>query len=143
MIIITVAKKPSKKATTDCAIENGCGSLNIDDCRVHGDDLSLPKYTEGRKAGWRSEEDYVGGSEAKYPTVWSPSSGGRFPANLLLNTISQEAMDTQSGNCRSNHNKSNDKAGHQNQYVGGKIHKKVASSCYTDSGGASRYFKVF
>tara|TARA_B100000963_G_scaffold361904_1_gene400700 strand:- start:341 stop:757 length:417 start_codon:yes stop_codon:yes gene_type:complete len=138
MIIITVAKKPMPKSTTACALENGCGALNIDACRISNAD------DQGDQRGTSRTRNQIGFWSSEH-NVGTTGNGfdGRWPANLLLNTISQEAMDTQSGNCRSNHNKSNDKAGHQNQYVGGKIHKKVASSCYKDSGGASRYFKVF
>lgn len=75
MIIITVAKKPSKKSITDCALENSCGALNIKASRIGN--------IGGRTHGGGYQDKFVGGKclNAVEPD-FSPK--GRWPGNLFL-----------------------------------------------------------
>jgi site-specific DNA-methyltransferase (adenine-specific) len=63
---------------------------------------------------------------------------GRWPANLIHDG-SDEVVGLFPA-ARSNGNKTNDKSGHQDSYVGGQLKNKVLSSCYSDSGSAARFF---
>lgn len=112
MMIITVAKKPSQKGTTDCALDNGCGGINIKATRIGN--------IGGRTHGGGYQDQFVGGKCINAVAVdYSPK--GRWPGNLLLthkDCIEEcpvQAMDNQSG----------------------------ITNGFADTGGASRFFKVF
>jgi DNA modification methylase len=69
------------------------------------------------------------------------ASLGRFPSNVILDEVAGELLDQMAaGYGRSNGNKTNDKSGHQNEYVGGELINKISGPCYSDKGGVSRFF---
>lgn len=93
MIIITLAKKPSKHSITHCSKYNGCGGLNIDASRVgasggttRSGQAEYPKLPDGR-------EDRSG-TWARTGHSIEDNGTGRWPANLLLSPTAQEVMDT-------------------------------------------------
>ena len=131
-MIITIGRKPFDKTVSENTKVNGCGAINIDACRIGEETrFNASAATDNRVYG-----NFKGREGAGRYCV------GRFPANVVLSHTAVNSFDKQSGICRSNHNKNNDKGGHQTEYVGGTTEKKVTSTSYTDIGGASRYFKV-
>jgi predicted RNA methylase len=135
---ITVARKPLEGTVANNVLKYGTGGLNIDGSRVG----SNPGYkynadsngtTFHGKQGERAKQ-----TAQKKGSETIESTQGRFPANLI-----HDGSDEVVGlfpDARSNGNKSNNKSGHQNAYVGGELVKTIDSSMYSDSGSAARFF---
>lgn len=153
MIIVTVAKKTSKKGITDCVLSNGCGALNINATRVATPD-GKPAYSYPNGAGGVYSHKYQQSSqiaeEWNFTTTEDniPIEGnslGRWPTNLFLNTVSRTKMDTQSGVSKSSGGRIGNAEGTYSKLgkTGfGTGHTK-GDPGFGDVGGASRYFKVF
>lgn len=73
---IIVARKPFKGSLVDNVIQYGVGGLNIDECRVGDEVISIHNAPKGTFAGG----EYGRGSD----TSSYRDSKGRFPANLIL-----------------------------------------------------------
>ena len=73
---IIVARKPFKGSLVDNVIKNGVGGLNIDECRVGDETVSIHNAPKGTFAGG----DWDRGSD----TSSYRDSTGRFPANTIL-----------------------------------------------------------
>ena len=73
---IIVARKPFKGSLVDNVIKNGVGGLNIDECRVGNETISIHNAPKGTFAGG----EYGRGSD----TSSYRDSTGRFPANTIL-----------------------------------------------------------
>ena len=130
---IIVARKPFKGSLVDNVIEYGVGGINIDECRVGNETISIHNAPKGTFAGG----EYGRGSD----TSSYRDSVGRFPANTIL-TYDETDFDEVCGgfpntkgfyrpNCK-------DKSYNQSSNIqlgGGNV-----SSQYNDSGSASRYF---
>ena len=73
---ITVARKPLIGTVAENVLTHGTGALNIDGCRVHGDDAK-----EGRT---RHGGGIVGNASSyELPDYQAPMPAGRWPANLI------------------------------------------------------------
>ncbi len=129
--IVLARKSLSEKTVAANVLRWGTGAINVDGGRIEGVKPVLANVSTG-------EGMFELGSRSNVGT----SAQGRWPANVLFDEAAAEMLDAQSGAVRSNGNLTNDKSGHQNQYVGGELVKKVSSSCYSDTGGASRFFYV-
>ena len=143
MIVITVAKKPSKKSITDTVLENGCGAINISTIRVGNQEnakgssiywMSKPLTTKDKREGASGDVIY--------------KAEGRWPANLLLCDISKEPIDKQSldgGMHSAGHAKAHDttRSNGVATSFGGTQTENTNGGRYGDKGGASRFFKVF
>ena len=146
MIVVTLARKPSKKSTTDCVLHSGCGALNINKTRIalaHGDDCSRkPTKKEGCKGsgGWKNASEYTGSMNDDW-------KNGRWPANLLVSTVAKAPLDSQSGILKSPKSYVRKSDGFNNGGYSDKpmIGEKAGtfSINFGDVGGASKYFKVF
>ena len=86
---VVVAQKPFTTTYAENVLKYGVGGLNIDKCRI--DFNEQIKYTE------RSINTAFFGNSKGLSGLASPPSKGRFPSNLLLDEISAELLDTQSG----------------------------------------------
>ena len=139
-MVITMARKPFMGTATDNVLSVNCGAINIESCRIMCEDLTLPKYTEGRKAGWRGGENFVGGAGYDRPTTWAPSGGGRFPSNLLLSESVVGVIDDQSGVLAKGNFPSQQTT--ISMYMTSKGKNLTPERDYGDIGGASRFFKV-
>lgn len=73
---IIVARKPFKGSLVDNVIEYGVGGINIDECRVGNETISIHNAPKGTFAGG----EYGRGSD----TESYRDSVGRFPANTIL-----------------------------------------------------------
>ncbi len=130
---ICVGRKPMIGTLAENLLEWGTGAMNLDACRVE----SGIDYQE---TGRVNDHQFGGVSSFisdKQKPGFTPSTG-RFPPHLLHD--GSDVVKKCFPDARSNCNKTNDKSGHKNKYVGGTLLNKVSSSCYTDSGSASRFF---
>lgn len=146
MIIITLARKPTKRATTDCVLHTGCGAINIDATRIPlltGENTGVkPTKKKGAKGsgGWKNTSEYTGSMNDDWKK-------GRWPANLLLSTTAKEPLDGQSGILKSPKSYVRKSDGFNNGGYSDKpiIGEKAGtfSINFGDVGGASKYFKIF
>ena len=136
---IVVARKPITEGTIAANVNKwGTGALNIDESRIgraEGDNSSAGNRT----ATFGTQDTQSGGDGSG---GWEQNLGGRWPANIILDPYTAELLDEQSGQVRSNHNKTNNNSGFGDSYVGGSLTRPVPGPMYSDSGGASRFFYV-
>jgi len=126
---IVVARKPiSEKTIAENVMKWGTGGLNIDGCRIG--DLGERK----RHGGGSSEIFPERGNDKVY-------TGGRFPANVIIDEEAGRMLDEQSGVSKSNTRQPtggqilNPETGWNQNAM---IDKTVRG--YNDAGGASRFF---
>jgi DNA modification methylase len=131
---IVVARKPIEGTVANNVLKWGTGGLNIDGSRIGSETISTHNAPKGSFAGG---EENRGSDTSSYKT-----HTGRWPANIILDPYTAELLDEQSGQVRSNHNKTNDNSGFGDTYVGGSLTRPVSGPMYSDSGGASRFFYV-
>lgn len=129
---IIIARKPFKGSLVDNVIKNGVGGLNIDECRVGNETISIHNAPKGTFAGG----EYGRGSD----TSSYRDSTGRFPANTILTydeTDFEEVCggfpNTKTGNIKPHKNKSNGVCNFNTQ-------NETINYFNGDSGSASRYF---
>ena len=140
---IIVARKPFKGSLVDNVIEYGVGGINIDECRVFGNDKEeLQKNWVNRKApaGFNGEKSGIYGSgKTDNPIEYTPN--GRFPANTIL-TYDETDFDEVCGGFPNT--KGNGNVRHNNNDGKGYNCYSNYGNCdtkgYDDSGSASRYF---
>lgn len=129
---IIVARKPFKGSLVDNVIKYGVGGINIDECRVGNETISIHNAPKGTFAGG----EYGRGSD----TSSYRDSTGRFPANTILTydeTDFEEVCggfpNTKTGNIKPHKNKSNGVCNFNTQ-------NETTNYFNGDSGSASRYF---
>lgn len=138
----TLARKPLEKGLTvaENVLKWGTGAINVDACRI-GVSASDPNIRVNETKGRGYQSEYVGG---KVETIDSshhgPPAQGRWPANVLFDEEAAAVLDEQSGVCRSSMTASKT----QKKYAAGdtSLFHGQASTSYSDSGGASRFFYV-
>ena len=148
-VTITVARKPLMGGTlAKNAMKHGTGGLNIDGCRVgygaNEPDSGANFYRHRNQSMPENRTNYFGGTDGVCKST--PSSTGRWPANLILASPEAiEALDEQSGVLTSGKEpkggfyRNTDK---QRSVFGAFAGQdKEPSSLYGDTGGASRFFK--
>lgn len=134
---IIVARKPFKGSLVDNVIENGVGGINIDECRVGNETISIHNAPKGTFAGG---EHGRGSDTSSYR-----DSTGRFPANTIL-TYDENDFDEVCGGFPNSKGASS-----QNNYSNGHIYRGQSlqesntslngyREWYNDNGSASRYF---
>jgi site-specific DNA-methyltransferase (adenine-specific) len=129
---IVMARKPVEGTIANNVLTYGTGGLNIDASRIGTESITINTFDNGAKP-WG---DAVG------EPYTSKQSEGRWPANVILDPDTAELLDEQTGQVRSNHNKTNNNSGFGDSYVGGSVTRPVSGPMYADSGGASRFFYV-
>ena len=134
---IIVARKPVEESIVDNVIKYGVGGLNIDECRVGTENVSIHNAPKGTFAGG----EYGRGSD----TSSYRDSVGRFPANVILTydeTDYEEVCGgmpyTKGNGSEPNYEKSNSE---NRVYVQGKNKNWHKSGVhFDDEGSAARYF---
>jgi site-specific DNA-methyltransferase (adenine-specific) len=130
---IVVARKPLIGTVSANVLEHGTGALNIDGSRIG------------------TGEDRASGGESKVGSIWSSGegkserpTGGRWPANVILDEYSAELLDEQSGESKSGKPAIRTADGfNRNAYGSGMgIKAGQPNGEYGDTGGASRFFYV-
>jgi len=138
---IVVARKPLIGTVAENVLTHGTGGLNIDASRIgrkEGDDSSAGNRT----ATFGTQDTQSGGDGSG---GWQQNSGGRWPANLILDEYTAELLDEQSGQVGNGWKKNYGKEDYAGrQYAGGSFGGGGYSgtNTYADSGGASRFFYV-
>lgn len=134
---VVVARKPLVGTVAENVLTHGTGGLNIDGSRIGTDggakraefDDNETNSVYGKGLGQKDAAPRIDGL-------------GRWPSNVILDPYTAELLDEQSGQVRSNHNKTNNNSGFGDSYVGGSLTRPVSGPMYSDSGGASRFFYV-
>lgn len=142
MKVVTLARKPVAGSVAECAIEFGCGALNIDACRVgtekvnthsRGKTTAFPK-----RPGEKAVED--GGRTKRQDILDHSFRTGRWPSNLILQGDAVLAdVDEQSGLSPSNA-RANKAHRPTTNIVSSPYGESPPDTGHADSGGASRFF---
>ena len=134
---IIVARKPFKGSLVDNVIEYGVGGINIDECRVGNETISIHNAPKGTFAGG----EYGRGSDTESYRY----STGRFPANTILTYDDTDFDEVCGGFPNTKQNGSIKNPNLKNSLGNGGIYNKYSEKqplweSYKDSGSASRYF---
>lgn len=138
---IIIARKPiSEKSIAENVLKWGTGGINIDECRIlHNEPVKTTKrtqYNEKEKDENRMQGTFQNG------TIASPSSKGRFPANLIhdgSDEVVELFPDTKSGFMKKGTSRQNSDNPNKNTYGYWKA-DKVINDTIGDSGSAARFF---
>lgn len=125
-----LARKPLSGTVAQNVLQYGTGGINIDGCRVGDENTLRPNSNAGSIFVVKDNERKSTGS-----------SSGRWPANILLDEVSAEMMDQQSGESNSNIRRSDD----SHSVSGSTFHIQrdgITPRGHLDSGGASRFFYI-
>src|SRR5699024_7700034 len=129
---VVVARKPMATTVAANVLEHGTGALNIDACRIGTTEDIGSRPAPTKAEGWGM------GGDGKHG--WTPSTSGRWPANVILDEHMAGVLDEQSGV-----SKSPAPYVQQSKAVGiygAEKHHDRPSTHHGDSGGASRFFYV-
>src|SRR5699024_4508753 len=129
---IVKARKPFKLTLAAKLLEHGNGALNIDASRIGTTEDIGSRPAPTKAEGWGM------GGDGKHG--WTPSTSGRWPANVILDEHMAGVLDEQSGV-----SKSPAPYVQQSKSVGiygAEKHHDRPSTHHGDSGGASRFFYV-
>lgn len=129
---IIVARKPFKGSLVDNVLKYGVGGLNINECRVGDETISIHNAPQGTFAGG----DYNRGSD----TSSYRENVGRFPANTILTYDESDYDEVCGGFPNGGRNGSITKKYKINNRVYGDYGYCNTWDAYQDSGSASRYF---
>ena len=142
---IVVARKPlSEKNVALNVLKWGTGGINIDGCRVEGEQLKPQASGKTSKAfNLNNQQREAGTGVLKDNDVSKKPEQGRFPANIILDEEAGKMLDLQSGfipkSARPNvKGKKYDSILNANVY--GKYNPTPIDLKHTDKGGASRFF---
>ena len=142
--IVMARKQLSEKSIKENVLKHGTGAINIDGCRVEGNDAKYPDTNpDFRDQGKKSKEaigidklsfGQVSGAERQKAVA---NSSGRFPANVMhdgSDVITKEFPQTgKSGSVKPiDKQKTND--------VFGKYNEVKEFQAYDDEGSAARFF---
>ena len=133
-----MARKTLTGTVAQNVLTHGTGALNVDGCRVAGDDAP-----EGRVRHGGGSAHSFSMSGPLNPDVRPASPAGRWPANVVLDPSQAAALDEQSGELTSgawDGNRNVPKMGHGGVY--GDLDGVREAVRTGDSGGASRFFYV-
>ena len=129
---IIVARKPFDGSLVDNVLKYGVGGLNINECRVGDETISIHNAPQGTFAGG----DYNRGSD----TSSYRENVGRFPANTILTYDESDYDEVCGGFPNGGRNGSITKKYKINNRVYGDYGYCNTWDAYQDSGSASRYF---
>ena len=141
---VVFARKPLSGTVAATVLEHGTGALNIDACRIaHNGDIANAKSAgSGSGVGTSGKHVYGAGVGG---TVVQPHTGGRWPANVVLDDTQADALDQQSGITKSNVRPptGKDTRGVPNTAAQAVVRMHdTQERGHADSGGASRFFYV-
>src|SRR5699024_8958600 len=133
---VVVARKPMATTVAANVLEHGTGALNIDASRIGTTEDIGSRPAPTKAEGWGM------GGDGKHG--WTPSTSGRWPANVILDEHMAGALDEQSGVSKSPANYVRGADASANLYdhaMSNKGSGELAQN-YGDSGGASRFFYI-
>jgi len=132
---IIMARKPFKSSVAENVLEHGTGGINIDECRVQGDDIGGDRKITNRKTRnkdrvWTNKNS---GMKAEGTIYADANPEGRYPANVMHDG-SDEVMEIFPQTSKSVSTKRNKKT------LGSFGMPNDATPEYDDEGTAARYF---
>lgn len=144
--IITVFQKPLEGKYLDNIEKYNCGAMNIDACRVHisQDDINMinKKASKNPTTNYSDSEEKIYGAYEKDMSM-PANELGRFPSNVIFDSIMGVKLDKQSGISKSTGGSGEKSMG----ALGDSIYGEYANNQLSthagglgDEGGASRYF---
>jgi site-specific DNA-methyltransferase (adenine-specific) len=138
---VVVARKPFKGTVAGNVLEWGVGGLNIDGSRIGtegGGTTCNERDEQGNCVGHDNANGSLGGGLMRHGQKYS---GGRWPANIILDPYTAELLDEQSGVLKSGALKAGRPVAHTNVDF-----RQGLDICHyeseANSGGASRFFYV-
>lgn len=149
---IVVGRKPLAGTVAANVLEHGTGALNIDACRVAGDNPSIARRqgsTNHLSTRPAAESEAAGRIESRtsperYAEARAGEELGRWPTNVLLDDHQAAELDKQSGVLTSGlMPPGTPKQGKSTGILGEFKPQESTSATYGDTGGASRFFPVF
>lgn len=138
---IVLARKPLSESTlAKNVLRWGVGGLNIDASRIGtAADKGVPGFMKSGNLNNENSHGFMSGIKRNMQANNNIASQGRFPANLMLDEEAAALLDEQSGKCRSSMTPSKtDRKWTKDD--GTILGFGQASTSYSDSGGASRFF---
>ncbi len=130
---IVIARKPlSEKNVALNVLKWGTGGINIDACRVEGEERDARENNISWGISRVGQENDIRGNKAIGMT-----NQGRFPANIILDEEAGELLDDQSGELSQGHIP---KIGSVGNDIYGKRNSILSKEQYLGKGGASRFF---
>lgn len=134
---IVVARKPLIGTVAENVLAHGTGALNIDGCRIPSDD-GFEKAWDKPVSTNIGAGDYVNTSTRQVIDLSANKpTGGRWPANVILDESQAAELDKQSGITISHKGGERSSA---NAMWGRPNHSISGDQEYADFGGASRFF---
>lgn len=135
---ICMARKPMIGTTVENVLTHGTGGINIDACRIEfADDSDLKSATYGTGTNIMGG-NYVGSKLASGRKNVEANKKGRFPANVIFDSIMAAELDKQTGTLTSGKPSGLKKGNNNNVY--GQYEGDIEVTGFGDSGGASRFF---
>ena len=134
---IILAMKPLDGTFAQNAEKWGVAGINVDESRIYMKEQDFKAY-EKKELSFKNTEGQTS-TFLSSPLIRKIETKGRWPANLILDESSAQALDQMTGV-----SKSSDKARHNNGKSAGRYGKMnpVESKGFNDSGGSSRFFKI-
>ncbi len=127
---ICMARKPlAEKTVAENVLKYGTGGINIDESRVETEDELKTQKAKGSNGG-EAYGDY------NLNATYTPSTLGRFPANLILSDCEEVRECFPESNGQGKHKKAEYNANQPINLGGGQV-----NTSYEDKGNASRFFK--
>ncbi|ORV13598.1 DNA methylase [Mycolicibacterium canariasense] len=145
---IVVARKPFAGTVAQNVVEYGTGALNIDGCRVPGDNSATINRRKGSTAFLSDRSAREAESSGRMESRTSPERYreerpgeliGRWPTNVVLDENQATELDQQSGTLSSGSRRPG-QYGLMGYHGAGSAPMPAVDG---DSGGASRFFPVF
>jgi DNA modification methylase len=130
---VVMARKPLDGTVAENTLRWGVGGINIDDSRIATTD-NLAGGTYGGTFGAERDEN------GKLPKAIGSGEKGRWPANVILDEVSADILDEQSGVTVSKPSEHGGYLGNSLAIGGSRV--SAYGSSHNDSGGASRFFYV-
>lgn len=131
---IMVAQKPIENNYCYNVEKYGVGGININDSRIGDEEItSLP--SKNKNNNHYAQDDWTKNNLIGEKKTYN----GRFPANVLLDELSAQILDIQTGTLKSGSNCTRTKEGSFLEH-GGLGKAGDIQITYGDSGGASRFF---
>lgn len=140
---VVVARKPLAGTVAANVLAHGTGALNIDGCRVGTGDDRTPGGATGKRVS-AADHGYGGGPWAAADEGRARPTGGRWPANVVLDESQAAELDRQSGTLKSGANptrRGSDKF--RDAYGEFQGQEECTPARGADTGGASRFFPTF
>lgn len=133
---ILLARNPGTGTVAANVLAHGTGALNIDACRIGtGEDRS-----SGGPSGMRATGKSYGGFPTHAEQGFNRQTGGRWPANVILDEDAAALLDAQSGTLKTHGGGQSPKTSEANVYGTAWGYTERDQRFNGDTGGASRFF---